>query len=183
MFLMENTHWGHGVLSKGPRWTPIGIVRIGCPVVRKSLYRAISYLRYGDENRYKDIKKDMLVALDANKDAYSRFFDFDTVNLEEYIKAGLDAKCNTSLVWFKTSECAQIVADAYDLPVCIYNEPSFTSFADEPFTYLPLKAPVKLKVKVQPFILQNSLNVHWHAVKLDNLQFNNLEYFWPVSKT
>ncbi|KAI8090714.1 hypothetical protein BDF21DRAFT_449753 [Thamnidium elegans] len=42
-------------------------------------YRAISYLRYGDENRYKDVKKDMLVALNANKDAYSRFFDFDTV--------------------------------------------------------------------------------------------------------
>ncbi|KAI8062952.1 hypothetical protein BDF21DRAFT_402700 [Thamnidium elegans] len=130
-------------------------------VPRKCLYRTITYLRYGDENRYKDVKKVMLIALDANKDAYSRLFDFDTVNLEKDIKAGLDAKCNTLPVWFKTPKCAQFVADAHDLPVCIYNESSFTSFADEPFTCLPLKAPVKLKVKVQPFILQNSLNVHW----------------------
>ncbi|KAI8085586.1 hypothetical protein BDF21DRAFT_492284 [Thamnidium elegans] len=64
-------------------------------VPRKSLYRAITYLRYSDENRYKDVKKDMLIALDANKDAYPKLFDFDTVNLEKDIKAGLDAKCNT----------------------------------------------------------------------------------------
>ncbi|KAI8061973.1 hypothetical protein BDF21DRAFT_467101 [Thamnidium elegans] len=109
----------------------------------------------------------MFVALDANKDVYSRFFDFGTVSLEKDIKA----KCNTLSVWFKTPECTQVVADAYDLPVWIYSEPFFTSFADEPFTYLPLKASVKLKVKVQPFILQNSLNVHWLAVQLGHLQF------------
>ncbi|KAI8085497.1 hypothetical protein BDF21DRAFT_450872 [Thamnidium elegans] len=101
-------------------------------------YRAIAYLHYGDENRYRDVKKDMLVAFESNKDNYP--------------------------------DCAQVVADAYNIPVCTYGDAAIIGYCNEAVTFLPLGVPVKPKIKVQPYHIQNVRNLHWMAVKFGHRQ-------------
>ncbi|KAI8087069.1 hypothetical protein BDF21DRAFT_413660 [Thamnidium elegans] len=68
-------------------------------------------------------------------------------------------------VWFSYPDCAQVVADAYDMPVCTYGDAAIIGYCNEAVTLLPLDVPVKPKIKVQPYHIQNVRNLHWMAVK------------------
>lgn len=132
-------------------------------------YRSIAYLHYGNQERYKDVKRDMLVALEANRNAYEEYFDFNIPLIEKNIRSGLDEGSNSPIIWFKTPECSQVVADTYNIPVCVYSDSSNKSNFIECMTFLPLAMPVKAK-KVRTYSIQNYSNVHWLAIKFGHLQ-------------
>ncbi|KAI9266176.1 hypothetical protein EDC94DRAFT_657723 [Helicostylum pulchrum] len=81
---------------------------------------------------------------------------------ESLIKDSLGEIFDTPL-WFDTPYCAQVLADAYSVPICVYN-------ADDATATLPLKNPVKPKLRVQPYHLQNINRNHWLAIKLGRLK-------------
>ncbi|KAL0582107.1 hypothetical protein ABG067_008209, partial [Albugo candida] len=83
-------------------------------------YRAIAYLRYGDEEQYPQVKKDMLKTFNEYRSVYSVMFGADVLDeLEENIKRGMDPKPKGEDVpkWFISPYCSQVVADAYKIPV------------------------------------------------------------------
>ncbi|KAI8875763.1 hypothetical protein K501DRAFT_280064 [Backusella circina FSU 941] len=67
---------------------------------------------------------------------------------------------------FIVPDCAQVVADTYDVPVCVYPDPSEKS----PLTFLPIRSPTKLKIKCKSYIIQNRGDIHWLAVNCGHLQ-------------
>ncbi|KAI7886552.1 uncharacterized protein EV154DRAFT_485100 [Mucor mucedo] len=83
-------------------------------------FRAIAFLHYGDENKFQLVKKDMLLALQKNKEYYANILGQNVVELKVTISRGLKDAAE-SAIWFKSSGCAQVVADAYNIPVCVYN--------------------------------------------------------------
>ncbi|KAI8075747.1 hypothetical protein BDF21DRAFT_423576 [Thamnidium elegans] len=68
-------------------------------------------------------------------------------------------------VWLRYPDCAQVVADAYNIPVCTYGDAAIIGYCNEVVALLPLDVPVKPKIKVQPYHIQNERNLHWMAVK------------------
>lgn len=136
-------------------------------------YRALAFLHYGDEKQFKDVKRDMLKTLEINKDIYVEFLAYDITTVEKNIKSGLDENSDGMPIWFKTPYCAQIAADTYDVPVCVYN----STF---PLTFLPIKKPVEPKLRISPYILQNISNTHWLAVKFSHLRttYPDVDHFY-----
>ncbi|GAA5799521.1 hypothetical protein EDC94DRAFT_330975 [Helicostylum pulchrum] len=118
-------------------------------------FRAMAYLRYGDEECFRDVKRDMLVTFEANKDAYVQFFSV--------VPSDSLGEISDAPLWFDTPDCAQVLADAYNVPICVNN-------ADDATTTLTLKKPVKPKLRVQPYHLQNINRNHWFAIKLGHLK-------------
>ena len=140
-------------------------------------FRAVAFLvdsnstRYGDEDQYLCVRSKMLEALEKYKHLYSRHFPaFQLDRLEDTLRKGL--KKTDIAGWFYGPDCAQLVADTYNIPVCLY--PS--SEAEHPsinpaLTFLPLNLP-KTKSKPVAIHIQNSLNLHWYAIKLGVNQTN-----------
>ncbi|KAG2190998.1 hypothetical protein INT47_010400, partial [Mucor saturninus] len=131
-------------------------------------FRAIAFLHYGDENKFQLVKKDMMLASEKNKEYYANILGHNVVELKITISRGLK-DATESAIWFKSPSCAQVVADAYNLPVCVYNCPLDTSRLGNPMTFLPVSMPVRPKVKVQSYLLQNVKNTHWLALKFGHL--------------
>ncbi|KAG2191835.1 hypothetical protein INT47_011583 [Mucor saturninus] len=111
----------------------------------------------------------MMLAFEKNKEYYANIHGHNVVELKITISRGLK-DATESAIWFKSLSCAQVVADAYNLPVCVYNCPPDTSRLGNPMTFLPVSMPVRPKVKVQPYLLQNVKNKHWLALKFGHLQ-------------
>ncbi|KAG2191422.1 hypothetical protein INT47_002915 [Mucor saturninus] len=132
-------------------------------------FRAIAFLHYGDENKFQLVKKDMMLAFEKNKEYYAKILGHNVVELKITISRGLK-DATESAIWFKNPSCAQVVTDAYNLPVCVYNCPLDTSRLGNPMTFLSVSMPVRPKVKVQPYLLQNVKNKHWLALKFGYLQ-------------
>ncbi|KAI8095490.1 hypothetical protein BDF21DRAFT_406023, partial [Thamnidium elegans] len=68
-------------------------------------------------------------------------------------------------VWFSYPDCAQVVADAYNILVCTYDDAAIIGYYNEAVTLLPFGVPVKPKIKVQPYHIKNVRNLHWMTVK------------------
>ncbi|KAG2205275.1 hypothetical protein INT47_009540 [Mucor saturninus] len=98
--------------------------------------------------RYK-IRIDMMLALEKNKEYYANILGQNVVELNITISRGLK-DATESAIWFKSPGCAQVVADAYNIPVCVYNCPLDTSRLDNPLTFLPVSKPVRPKTKYPP---------------------------------
>ena len=109
----------------------------------------------------------MLVALEKNKHVYEEVFSFNVDEVRRNIVCGIDDTTVVSPQWFIVPDCAQVVADAYNIPVCVYPDPNTT---DPSITHLPVANPLRPKVKVQPFHLQNQSNVHWVTFVFGHLQ-------------
>ncbi|GAA5800925.1 hypothetical protein HPULCUR_006364 [Helicostylum pulchrum] len=156
-------------------------------------YRAISYLHYGNEDRYKEVKRDMLVGLEANKDKYVRFFGFDIASIEENIRSDMDESKKSMALWFCYPECIQVAVDTYDIPICFYGDATCTRRMNEAITMLPIRAPVKPKLKVMPYHIQNVGSAHWIAVQFghrrmqypdaNNMYFHVHESYVELFKT
>jgi len=160
-------------------------------------YRAISFIHYGKEEEYLKVKEDMLKALEENKEVYEKKLAFDVASLRDNIERGMESK-SPVCKWFNTPDCAQVVADAYNVPVCIYSDPQNTYIPS--LTYLPLnRSTEKPKNKIRSYNLQNQGNFHWVAViygyvqdqlpKVEPLYFtidpkneHYFKYFWNCFK-
>ncbi|KAI7867337.1 uncharacterized protein EV154DRAFT_488331 [Mucor mucedo] len=131
-------------------------------------FRAIAFLHYGDENKCQLVIMDMMLALEKNKEYYGNVVGQNVVEVKITISRGLK-DATESAIWFKSPGSAQVVADAYNIPVCVCNRPLVSSRLDNPLTFLPMSMPVRPKVKVQPYLLQNIKNKQWLALKFGHL--------------
>ncbi|KAI8891224.1 hypothetical protein K501DRAFT_299839, partial [Backusella circina FSU 941] len=82
-------------------------------------YRAISHIRYNNQYDSPKVIAGMLVAFEKNKDVYKNVFIYDIDRLEKNIRAGMDENSPKVPELFVAPDCAQVVADAFDVPVCI----------------------------------------------------------------
>lgn len=64
--------------------------------------------------------------------------------------------------WFDAPDCAQILADTLQTPVCIYPCPFFETKVNAPWTYLPIIVPDE---KPEPIALQNIQALHWGCIE------------------
>ncbi|KAI8970526.1 hypothetical protein BDB01DRAFT_909904 [Pilobolus umbonatus] len=107
-------------------------------------FRAASYLVYGKESCYTFVKVNMMISFGKNKFFYKSKLGLDVKLTEAIITGGIDrtmseierADKNEKLPdvplthqnamragighWFNTLDCSQILADTFDLPVCVY---------------------------------------------------------------
>ncbi|KAI8091580.1 hypothetical protein BDF21DRAFT_395299 [Thamnidium elegans] len=140
-------HWSIDCTNVKAIFGPVGDRNCG--------YRAITYFHYGNEDRYRDVKREMLVVFEANKDTYLKIFSFDIVSLERIIKSDIYEYRTSMFIWFNYHDFVQVVADTYNIPVCTYHNARNKRCLYEPLTILPLKVLVKSKIKVRPYHLQN----------------------------
>ncbi|CAO3618540.1 unnamed protein product [Mucor hiemalis] len=131
-------------------------------------YRAVAYLIYGDQDEYKKVKKEMLKTLEENLEWYKTYTGSIIPEIERNIRAGMDGESSKTAIWYKTPDCAQIAADTYNIPVCVYTTVSSYN-TDQCLTFLPFRWPTRHKVKIQPLILQHVVN-HWLGIKCRHLQ-------------
>ncbi|KAG2191774.1 hypothetical protein INT47_000263 [Mucor saturninus] len=132
-------------------------------------FRAIAFLHYGDENKFRLVKKDMMLALENNKEYYATVLGQNVVESKITISRGLK-DATESAILLKSPGCAPIVANAYNIPVCVYNCPLNTSRLDIPLMFLSVSMPIRPRVKVQPYLLQNVENKHWLALTFGHPQ-------------
>ncbi|KAI9003755.1 hypothetical protein CLU79DRAFT_783395, partial [Phycomyces nitens] len=125
----------------------------------------------------------MLAALPQHSMLYASTFGTDVKQLEEIVKHGsnLDSNnnndttipaCTNTSMWFSTPDCAQLSADTYQRPVCVYSDnPSIPSAS-----FLPFCLPKTKQSNKQPLILNYVNNNHWTTVDLSR----NASRKWPT---
>ncbi|KAI9025075.1 hypothetical protein CLU79DRAFT_746177 [Phycomyces nitens] len=125
----------------------------------------------------------MLAALPQHSMLYASTFGTDVKQLEEIVKHGsnLDSNnnndttipgCTNASMWFSTPDCAQLAADTYQRPVCVYSDnPSIPSAS-----FLPFCLPKTKQSNKQPLILNHVNNNHWTTVDLSR----NASRKWPT---
>ncbi|OAD72852.1 hypothetical protein PHYBLDRAFT_65221 [Phycomyces blakesleeanus NRRL 1555(-)] len=152
-------------------------------------FRILAHLIYKDQNKFPLVKRDMLAALPKYKTLYTNTFGTDTRQLEKIIQHGsqLDYSntsntntnsntnfipvCSDASMWFNTPDCAQLAADTYTRPVCVYSDNRNTPST----TFLPFALPNNKTKQRQPLIFNHVNSNHWTTVDLSPRQsFLNL---------
>lgn len=142
-------------------------------------WRAVANSFEGNQNAFPIVKKKMLEVFKKNRQVYWDILRLDHTRkkLEGLIERGsnwVEKDGGAELTdWFITPECAQVVADAYGVPVVVY--PSIRSNS-EAVTFLPLEMPIKRTSKPpSPFVLQNTCGNHWVSLKMKHTC-----KYWPA---
>ncbi|OAD72645.1 hypothetical protein PHYBLDRAFT_168915 [Phycomyces blakesleeanus NRRL 1555(-)] len=147
-------------------------------------FRVLSHLIYKDQNKFSLVKRDMLAALPKYKTLYTNTFGTDTSQLGKIIQyvSQLDYSntntntnfipvCSDASMWFNTPDCAQLAADTYIRPVCVYSDNPNTPST----TFLPFALPNNKTKQQQPLIFNYVNSNHWTTVDLSPRQsFLNL---------
>ncbi|CEG80184.1 hypothetical protein RMATCC62417_14554 [Rhizopus microsporus] len=128
-------------------------------------YRAIAEMMEKNENMFPRVKEKMLHAFEKYKNIYRENFWFQDLgrskknigNGVDWTAATLCSKCSGDR-FFYTPECAQVVPNAYCVPVCMYSNNSNM----EAVTYLLIDYTTdKMKQRSpKPLILQVEHNIH-----------------------
>jgi hypothetical protein len=81
-------------------------------------FRALAHFIFGDQERFGDIKKQMLDQLLGNKDWYIQNGVYEEKDVSRMIKILEMRKENVSTeYWFYTPDCCQLAADTYITPL------------------------------------------------------------------
>ncbi|OAD73333.1 hypothetical protein PHYBLDRAFT_65941 [Phycomyces blakesleeanus NRRL 1555(-)] len=155
-------------------------------------FRVLAHLIYKDQNKFPLVKRDMLAALPKYKTLYANTFGTDTSQLEKIIQHGsqLDYSntsntntntntntnfipvCSDASMWFNTPDCAQLAADTYTRPVCVYSDSPNTPST----TFLSFALPNNKTKQRQPLIFNHVNSNHWTTVDLSR----NISRKWPT---
>lgn len=122
-----------------------------------------STITCGIDRTFDQIKKsdEGLVVGDEDEDEDE---EKDKDKEEEMKESHKKAKSANPKYWFSSPDCAQVLANTYCVPVCIYPDTSPNNMT-VPLTYLPLNLPRKLTNKPNPIHIQNINGCNWGAVK------------------
>ncbi|KAI8355702.1 hypothetical protein BD560DRAFT_492194 [Blakeslea trispora] len=100
--------------------------------------------------------------------------DEDDASLDiKHSKPHRQSKVAGKKYWFNSPDCAQILADAVSVPICVYPSPSLESEWNPAMTFLPLELPIKQSNKSSPLHLQNIDQIHWGALRMKNDHTSN----------
>ncbi|OAD65396.1 hypothetical protein PHYBLDRAFT_176163 [Phycomyces blakesleeanus NRRL 1555(-)] len=128
-------------------------------------FRVLAHLIYKDQEKFPLVKRDMLATLPKYSSIYSSTFGTNVKQLEDIIKHGSDLciintnfipACLDASMWFITSDCAQLAADTYTQPVCVYSDNPNTPFV----LFLPFTLSKNISKHQQPLIFNHVNNNH-----------------------
>ncbi|OAD71522.1 hypothetical protein PHYBLDRAFT_170191 [Phycomyces blakesleeanus NRRL 1555(-)] len=129
-----------------------------------------AYLKEGGEDQFPLVKKKMLAMMATHSELYEQNFGMDSAEVTKVIAFGSDIDpaigknityCSSSM-WFSVPDCAQIIADAYNEPVCVYSDDRSIL----PITFLSLHDRKLLKRKPLPMVLHHVHGCHWTTIKV-----------------
>ncbi|OAD80091.1 hypothetical protein PHYBLDRAFT_163137 [Phycomyces blakesleeanus NRRL 1555(-)] len=132
-------------------------------------FRVFSHLKEGGEDQFPLVKK-MLATMATHGKLYEHNFGMDVAEVTEVIAFGSEIdpalgenipSCPSSM-WFSAPDCAQIIADTYNEPVCVYSDDRSVL----PVTFLPLHDRKPLKRKPLPMVLHHVHGCHWTTIKV-----------------
>ncbi|OAD72316.1 hypothetical protein PHYBLDRAFT_169454 [Phycomyces blakesleeanus NRRL 1555(-)] len=146
-------------------------------------FRVLAHLIYKDQEKFPLVKRDMLATLPKYNSIYASTFGTDVKQLEDIIKHGSDIcitnsnsnfipACLDASMWFSASDCAQLAADTYKRPVCVYSDNPNTPSV----SFLPFTLPKNISKHQQPLIFNHVNNNHWTTVHLSR----NVSRKWPT---
>ena len=141
-------------------------------------WRATANYFEGNQDLFPVVKKKMLETFEKNKQVYWDILHLDERRrLQGLIERGsewVEKDGGARLAdWFRTPECAQVVADTYGVPVVVF--PNVASNG-EAVSFLPLEMPLQTRSKPpSPFVLQNISGSHWVCLK-----FKHTCKSWPT---
>ncbi|OAD75685.1 hypothetical protein PHYBLDRAFT_166911 [Phycomyces blakesleeanus NRRL 1555(-)] len=133
-------------------------------------FRVFSHLKEGGEDQFPLVKKKMLATMATHGKLYKHNFGMDVAKVTEVIAFGSEIdpalgknipSCPSSM-WFSAPDCAQIIADTYNEPVCVYLD----NRSILPVTFLPLHDRKPLKRKPLPMVLHHVHGCHWKTIKV-----------------
>ncbi|OAD71632.1 hypothetical protein PHYBLDRAFT_170288 [Phycomyces blakesleeanus NRRL 1555(-)] len=133
-------------------------------------FYVFAHLKESGENQFPLVKKKMLVTMTTHCELYKQNFGMDIAAVTKVIAFGSEidpviAKnipyCPSSM-WFSASDCAQIIADTYNEPVCVYSDDRSVL----PITFLSLHDQKLLKRKPLPMVLHHVHGCHWTTIKV-----------------
>ncbi|OAD73028.1 hypothetical protein PHYBLDRAFT_169287 [Phycomyces blakesleeanus NRRL 1555(-)] len=132
-------------------------------------FRVFAHLKEGGEDQFPLVKK-MLATMATHGKLYEHNFGMDVAEVTEVIAFGSEIdpalgenipSCPSSM-WFSAPDCAQIIADTYNEPVCVYSDDRSVL----PVTFLPLHDRKPLKRKPLPMVLHHVHGCHWTTIKV-----------------
>ncbi|OAD75542.1 hypothetical protein PHYBLDRAFT_166779 [Phycomyces blakesleeanus NRRL 1555(-)] len=132
--------------------------------------RVFAHLKEGGEDQFPLVKKKMLATMATHGKLYEHNFGMDVAEVTEVIAFGSEIdpalgenipSCPSSM-WFSAPDCAQIIADTYNEPVCVYLDDRSVL----PVTFLPLHDRKPLKRKSLPMVLHHIHGCHWTTIKV-----------------
>ncbi|OAD70584.1 hypothetical protein PHYBLDRAFT_148506 [Phycomyces blakesleeanus NRRL 1555(-)] len=127
-------------------------------------FRVFAHLKEGGEDQFPLVKKKILATMATHGKLYEHNFGMDVAKVTEVIAFGSEIdpalgenipSCPSS-VWFSAPDCAQIIADIYNEPVCVYSDDQSVL----PVTFLPLHDWKPLKRKSLPMVLHHVHGCH-----------------------
>ncbi|OAD65503.1 hypothetical protein PHYBLDRAFT_153402 [Phycomyces blakesleeanus NRRL 1555(-)] len=133
-------------------------------------FRVFAHLKEGGEDQFPLVKKKMLATMATHGKLYEHNFGMDVAKVTEVIAFGskIDpalgeniSSCPSSM-WFSAPDCAQIIADTYNEPVCVYSDDQSVL----PVTFLPLHDWKPLKRKPLLMVLHHVHGCHWTTIKV-----------------
>ncbi|OAD67657.1 hypothetical protein PHYBLDRAFT_173982 [Phycomyces blakesleeanus NRRL 1555(-)] len=129
-----------------------------------------AHLKEGGEDQFPLVKKKTLATIATHSKLYKHNFGMYVAKVTEVIAFGSDIdpalgenipSCPSSM-WFSAPDCAQIIADIYNEPVCVYSDNRRVL----PVTFLPLHDRTPLKRKLLPMVLHHVHGCHWTKIKV-----------------
>ncbi|OAD66990.1 hypothetical protein PHYBLDRAFT_174697 [Phycomyces blakesleeanus NRRL 1555(-)] len=142
-------------------------------------FRVFARLKEGGEDQFPLVKKKMLATITTHSELYEQNFGMDIAEVTKVIAFGSDIDpaigknipyCPSSM-WFSAPDCAQIIADTYNEPVCVYSDDRSVL----PITFLPLHDRKLFKRKPLPMVLHHVHGCHWTTIKVKP----HVHRFWP----
>lgn len=136
-------------------------------------WRALAAQHYHNQDRYLEVKEEMLLVAKVNADVYMKYLCGSCeAEYEKVIKAleygitsetkHMRTKFCPSRFWFDANTMAQIAADALGIPIATYA--TETENWHNPLLHLPLSPPLP-GIKPQPYVLHLVGN-HYHSLKM-----------------
>ncbi|OAD68555.1 hypothetical protein PHYBLDRAFT_172978 [Phycomyces blakesleeanus NRRL 1555(-)] len=145
-------------------------------------FRVFAHLKEGGEDQFPLVKKKMLATMATHGKLYEHNFGMDVAKVTEIIAFGSEIdpalgenipSCPSSM-WFSAPDCAQIIADTYNKPVCVYSD----DWSVLSVTFLPLHDQKPLKRKSLPMVLHHVHGCHWTTIKVKP----HVHRSWPEYK-
>lgn len=118
-------------------------------------YRAISMAVYGNQNRWKEVKEQMLKIYQKYKDTLYVNRVEDGGSFEKSLSCNL-SPCPIQY-WFNTTDCPQIAADAFGRGIAVFSKTSFNG---------------------KPFKTSSLFAVFLHPLRLNRLTTLSLIFYW-----
>lgn len=141
-------------------------------------FRALAHALYNDENHWLHVKNEMLKNMESRLEEYRDFHGYDLVSLRRRLSS-THSPC-TDEYWFMSSDCTQVAANTFRVPVAVFDGRGIG-----PELFLPVTVPVP-NAPPQPIAIQfaghTRMNHIVHIIFKDDIHLDQFP-FPPIPPT